>query len=308
MAETEIEHHPTADLFPMRTEDELRGMAADIADRGLSDPIALHRDGRLLDGRNRLAACRMAEVEPVFVTVDTFRKDKDGADYDDAENWILSRNGQRRDLTKGQRAIIAAQTSKLDEHGAITKAAKAIGVNRQDVSRALTIVAHNPTAVTDVAAGGVPFDTAYKDASKAKRKAETEEEARQALPPDLAELVKTGHRTLIKATEEATQRETVAKTDVIRTGDGAPAPSFAERVEAETLTWLEAAKLAAEWLRERGESLTQDRDRVRRLNENWGVVASIRANPDGKYNQEMIGGLPAADQAALSALLESMED
>ncbi len=48
--------HPVAELFPMLGADDLAELAADIAERGLLHPIVLDADGRLLDGRNRLAA------------------------------------------------------------------------------------------------------------------------------------------------------------------------------------------------------------------------------------------------------------
>ena len=54
------EPHPVAAIFPAMTEPELSVLAEDIAARGLLQPIVLDREGRLLDGRNRLAACRRA--------------------------------------------------------------------------------------------------------------------------------------------------------------------------------------------------------------------------------------------------------
>jgi ParB-like chromosome segregation protein Spo0J len=92
--------HPFADLFPMMAPDELEALVADIAANGLQQPIVLYR-GDVLDGRNRLAACKKAGVEPRFV-------DHEG---DDASAFalVLSLNVQRRDLTAGQRAIVAAR-------------------------------------------------------------------------------------------------------------------------------------------------------------------------------------------------------
>ena len=55
--------------------------------------------GSILDGRNRYAACRLAGVEPEFTTYDG----------DDPEGYALAVNAQRRDLTKSQRAMVAAR-------------------------------------------------------------------------------------------------------------------------------------------------------------------------------------------------------
>jgi ParB-like chromosome segregation protein Spo0J len=48
--------HPVTDLFPTLPDEELKDLAADIAERGLLHPI-------VLDGRNRYAACQLAGVE-----------------------------------------------------------------------------------------------------------------------------------------------------------------------------------------------------------------------------------------------------
>jgi hypothetical protein len=65
---SELAVHPVAALFPMLADDELEELAADIKERGLLQPIVLDADGRVLDGRNRLAACEIAGVEPRFIT------------------------------------------------------------------------------------------------------------------------------------------------------------------------------------------------------------------------------------------------
>ena len=94
-----VEHHPAADLFPMIPDEELALMAASIKDCGLLDPITLDKDGRLLDGKIRLAACQIAGVEPHFRT------------YDGGDSWgyVLSVNGNRMHHgTARQKAEIVA--------------------------------------------------------------------------------------------------------------------------------------------------------------------------------------------------------
>src|SRR5687767_89338 len=91
--------HPVADLFPMLADDELRDLADDIKQRGLLQPIVLDGEGRVLDGRNRLAACRLAGVEPTFETYGG----------DDPDGYALSTNINRRHMTKGQQAMVAAR-------------------------------------------------------------------------------------------------------------------------------------------------------------------------------------------------------
>jgi hypothetical protein len=90
--------HPAADLFPMLDREELAVLAADIKANGLRQPIVVDSEGRILDGRNRLAACREARVEPAFVTYDGENPDL----------YILSANVHRRHMSTGARAMATA--------------------------------------------------------------------------------------------------------------------------------------------------------------------------------------------------------
>jgi hypothetical protein len=54
------EFHPVADVWPLLPEPELQALADDVKAHGLRHPIVRHRDGRILDGRNRYLACRKA--------------------------------------------------------------------------------------------------------------------------------------------------------------------------------------------------------------------------------------------------------
>ena len=92
--------HPAADLFPMMGNQELAALAADIRSSGLRESIKLAEDGSVLDGRNRLAACKLAKVEPVFETVLV----------DDPVAFVVSANVMRRNLSKQQTAIAAAES------------------------------------------------------------------------------------------------------------------------------------------------------------------------------------------------------
>lgn len=90
--------HPLAELFPMLPDAEIRELADDIVTYGQREPIVM-LDGLVLDGRNRLAACQFAQVEPRFV-------DFDG---DDPLGFVLSLNLHRRHLSESQRAMVAAR-------------------------------------------------------------------------------------------------------------------------------------------------------------------------------------------------------
>jgi hypothetical protein len=93
---SELAVHPVAALFPMLADDDLDELAADIKARGLLQPIVLDAGGRVLDGRNRLAACEKAGIEPDFITY------ADG----DPDGYALAINISRRHLKPGARHLI----------------------------------------------------------------------------------------------------------------------------------------------------------------------------------------------------------
>ena len=95
--------HPVCDLFPMMDTESLAGLAADIKANGLINAIVLH-EGEIVDGRNRLLACRSADVEPRFVQWrDTYTGEMP------IDCWIWSLNVERRHLTTDQIAWAVVQ-------------------------------------------------------------------------------------------------------------------------------------------------------------------------------------------------------
>lgn len=87
--------HRHANVFPLMPEATLNALTADIRAHGLRRAIVLY-EGRVLDGRNRLKACRLAGVKPRF----------ERYTGDDPLSYVISANMHRRDLTQSQRAMI----------------------------------------------------------------------------------------------------------------------------------------------------------------------------------------------------------
>jgi N6-adenosine-specific RNA methylase IME4 len=88
--------HPAAECFPLMSESRLLELAADIQARGLIRSVVLF-EGKILDGRNRLRACELANVEPTFTEWNG----------DNPYRYVWSENAQRRDLDVAQREAIA---------------------------------------------------------------------------------------------------------------------------------------------------------------------------------------------------------
>jgi len=202
--------HPLAACFPMLEEDELNALAADIAANGLRVPIVLDRDGNLVDGRNRMEACRRADVKPHFTVL---------PDGEIPELAILSFNSGRRHLSGGQRAMMAAVALKLDSvkirHGTRKRVADAAGVDPALVTRALLVVEGAPELVEQVTKGG-SLNQAYEEACKRrdrKAAAETTLASLRVLHPDLANRVDAGDLTLDEATAVGEALTRNAKTE-----------------------------------------------------------------------------------------------
>lgn len=192
--------HPAADLFPMLDGDDLQSLADDIKANGLHEPVWVLPDGRLLDGRNRYAACRIAGVD---VRQQTYHGD-------DPIGFVVSVNIHRRHLTTGQKAMLALEVLSLieaetkrgrpakpkpadlfdadepetranrpelpeDKRRARTKAAQVVGTSGKAVGRAKRIAEAAPDLAEKVKAGAVALDAAEKQV--ARREAERKEQA-----------------------------------------------------------------------------------------------------------------------------------
>ena len=105
---TERQYHPVANLFPLLSGEEFDALTNDIAEHGLRDPICLHTDGSIIDGRNRYRACLAAGVKPDFYTFD-------GTDAE-LLPYVLSLNLHRRHLNPTQLGFVGAE---VEEYYAI---------------------------------------------------------------------------------------------------------------------------------------------------------------------------------------------
>lgn len=107
----EYTFHPACLAWPEMDEAALKKLAESIKKNGLREPIKVWR-GQVVDGRNRLMACKLAGVPPVY---EEFTKNRFA---DDAEVWTYTcdLNAHRRHLTREQlRAVIDAHLKATPE-------------------------------------------------------------------------------------------------------------------------------------------------------------------------------------------------
>lgn len=158
--------HPAAAVFPMLADDELRALADDIAANGLQQPIVVDDDERIVDGRNRHAACELAGVTPTFVRLEG-----------DPLAFVLGANVHRRHLTTGQRAMATATV--LAQNGKRINGRWQRGSLPQDpalsrgwdeaMRQAGAVLDEVPELAASVVAGERSLDAAYQAAVDRRR-------------------------------------------------------------------------------------------------------------------------------------------
>jgi N6-adenosine-specific RNA methylase IME4 len=235
----EFETHPAADVFPMLEEGELRALADDITKNGQRHPCVRiwHDTGehtrafRILDGRNRAAACSMIGRKPEWIEYEG----------DDPIGYVISLNLTRRHLDESQRALAAARIATLprgaNQHAGEAAsreapsqagAAALLSVDRSSVQRARKVLAKaEPELVKAVERGQVTVSLA---AQMADRPPEQQRE--------LAERMETARRDKKKLSPKAVARqlEREGATRVIES-EPAPLPEGPFRVITADFPW-----------------------------------------------------------------------
>ena len=185
-------YHKVASLFPLMEGPEFEALKTDIQANGLIEPIWLHPDGSIIDGRNRHRACLDAEIEPKFRTWDN---------HGSLVVFVVSLNLKRRDLNSGQRAVIALSVLPMLEEEAKERQRLAGGDRTSKYAEALTSTLTGALQDKGEAREQAAklFGTSAGYMSYAKH---LQEEA-----PDLLEEVRTATSTMPKAMRELTKRQ-----------------------------------------------------------------------------------------------------
>jgi ParB-like chromosome segregation protein Spo0J len=177
-------------MFPMLNDTELNKLAEDIKEHGLRQPIVLNHDESILvDGRNRLRACEIAGADFTTTTLPE--------DYDEKMiiDYIVSANLRRRDLTVGQKSMVATELEPIYAEAA----RKRMLAGKKDPTVNLPEGESREQAAKVAGVSG----KSVSDAKALKREA-----------PDLVEKVRNGEMTLNAATKERQARKEQPKPDV----------------------------------------------------------------------------------------------
>lgn len=190
-----MDFHPVADIFPLLQGEEYEILKADIVTNGLIEPIWLHPDGRIIDGRNRWRACADTNTN-----VTTRVWDGQGS----LVSLVVSLNLHRRHLDSSQRAVVAVEVLPMLEDEARERqrqAGKENGRGMDSSVKDLTELSEvrEPQRATQQAAEIFHTNRQYvHEAKNLKEKA-----------LDLFEQVKAGDMTIPKARREYKKRNRV---------------------------------------------------------------------------------------------------
>ncbi|MFL9998740.1 ParB N-terminal domain-containing protein [Paraburkholderia sediminicola] len=245
----------------MRSDEDLDSMAESIKANGLRVPVvlgmAVTAEGFppqlcVIDGRNRIAACKRAGVMPHTVTLNG----------EDQDAFIADANLERRDLTKGQKAMLIAIRYPERQQGKKRTSADSaeVSVSYRRIAEARSVYHKCPQYIELVIDGSMGLDAAYKEAHRKdvadaveadQRETERQEYAERfnALKkdfPDLADDVRDERRTLADAMKEADARREErenrqrSSANAVRSVGGTMAYWAKAGKDALIASWLEA--------------------------------------------------------------------
>ena len=191
-----MKFHALANLFPLMEGREFDELVADIEAHGCREPIYL-LDNQILDGRNRWRACEKLGARPTLVEYEG----------DDALAFVVSLNLRRRQLTDGQKAVLALDLLPLLEEQARERqgarndiveivpqsqqgksrdqAAVMVGTNARYVSDAKKLKAEAPELLEKVRAGEISLPAAKAQARDNANKAQLSAPIPSKLPGGL---------------------------------------------------------------------------------------------------------------------------
>lgn len=171
--------HPAADIFPMLDEDAYQRLKADIEENGMKEPLVYYQ-GQLVDGRNRLRACKELRIDPSECELE---------EDEDPVAFVLSANLHRRQLRTSQKAMCAARMATLPNHRpknsanlrsyTCEQAAELFGVSARAIENARKVLRDGCTELKALCEEGKSVATACKFIDEFGSKKEQQPMARE---------------------------------------------------------------------------------------------------------------------------------
>lgn len=164
---------PCVELFPAMNSDEFNALKQSIRRNGQSEPILLFW-GKVIDGRHRLKACQELGIEPKVETLSV-------KTYEQAKSMAFARNINRRNLSTGQQALMAAAlctrkpgqakfAAAKEPPLSQSQAAELFNVSRDSVQRAVRVYCDGSKELNrQLASGETTLHEAYVEVTGSKR-------------------------------------------------------------------------------------------------------------------------------------------
>jgi hypothetical protein len=258
-----LEPHALATLFPPIADDELQALADDIRQHGQREPV-LTFEGKILDGWNRVRACRLIGKKPWTMEFDPASAKMT------PEALVISANLRRRHLSVGQMSAIAVELSEQIEmeggnmrdaltansahtgrpKAVLTAAAEMIGIDERRGREARAVKETNPEVFSQLKRGVITLNEAMEKI-RPPAEAEPSMPVSQAVPSEAADQAALDAEAAEPAGVPAFAREPMAvPPPPIATKPAAPRLSRKERIAG---AWLEVERVFGEkhskWLR-----------------------------------------------------------
>jgi len=151
--------NPVADVLPVMPEADFQQLKANIAARGLLEPIWVDDSGAVLDGRHRARACEELGISP------RFRMYAGTQSQTALVEFVLSMNYYRRHLNESQRAIAAARARKYypgSDKQLVDKVADNFNVGRTTVYAAIAVLEQgDPKLIKAIDEGNAKVNHAF---------------------------------------------------------------------------------------------------------------------------------------------------
>ena len=223
---SELLVHPLAERFPLLSPKDYQELKDSIAKYGLFEMMVLSMDGRVLEGRTRLAILKELGWTNYNIRLQTIKisnvLNKEKITPDDEARFVFDSNMKRRHLTDDQRSILHAQWAPLLKEEAQAK---------QEATKIKPGEVKNPKGVkkkarpdSDEPSRNFKKENANSTVGKLARSAKvSRHKMGQALTvnrdaPELVPKVQSGELTLVDAVKEAKTAKQTPKSAIATWG------------------------------------------------------------------------------------------
>jgi len=172
--------HPIANVWPMMDDDKLDDLAEDIREQGQLQPIWTF-EGMILDGRNRLEACRRADIKPIIMEYKGDEPTKFAQSLNEKRRHqsasikaavavqlepFFAEDAKRRQIRKPKAESVQEKIPEQKRPQAREEAAKSVGVNDRYVQDAKKVKAEAPEVFEKLLAGKINLQDAKREVAK----------------------------------------------------------------------------------------------------------------------------------------------